>query len=140
MYLLDTCVFSDLVSRHPTPSVVEWFDAVEDERLFLSVVTIGEIKRGIDRLPVSGRRTELEAWLEKDLLDQFQGRILPIGVDIMLMWGKLNSDLESLGKKMPAIDSIIAATAIQHKLKLVTRNLRDFEAAGIKLINPWGKV
>lgn len=137
MYLLDTCVISDLVSRHPTASVVSWVDAVEEERLFLSVITIGEIKRGIDRLPVSPRRTELEAWLEKDLLEQFRGRIVPIRVDIMLTWGALYAELEAIGKKLPAIDSLIAATARRNDFILVTRNVKDFEATGVDIVDPW---
>jgi predicted nucleic acid-binding protein len=137
MYLLDTCVISDLVSRTPTPSVAEWVDGVEEERLFLSVITIGEIRKGIDRLPVTNRRRELEAWLEGELSDRFRSRLVPIDVDVMLVWGGLTARLERAGKRMPAIDSIIAATAIRHELQLVTRNTKDFEAAGIEIINPW---
>lgn len=138
MYLLDTCVISDLLSKRPTPGVVAWVDAVEEERLFISVITIGEIKRGVDRLPAARRRGELEAWLEIELPERFRGRILPIGVEVMLIWGQLNAELELNGKKMPAIDSIIAATARHHRCLLVTRNVKDFKEAGIELINPWG--
>jgi len=137
MYLLDTCVLSDLGSRDPTPSVVAWVDGVEEERLYLSVITIGEIRKGIDRLPVTNRRRELEAWLEGELSDRFRGRLVPIDVGVMLVWGALTARLERAGKTMPAIDAIIAATAIHHALQLVTRNTKDFEKAGIEIINPW---
>jgi predicted nucleic acid-binding protein len=137
MYLLDTCVISDLVSSQPTDSVVSWIDAVEEERLFLSVITIGEVKRGIDRLPVSARRRKLQAWLEQDLLEQFRGRIIPIGVDVMLTWGTLYAELERAGKKLPAVDSMIAATARRSNFVLVTRNVKDFAITGVEIIDPW---
>ncbi|HUF37651.1 MAG TPA: type II toxin-antitoxin system VapC family toxin [Anaerolineales bacterium] len=137
MYLLDTCVISDLVSKNPTPSVVAWVDSIDEERLYLSVLTIGEIKKGIDRLPVSSRRRELEDWLEGELSDRFRGRLVPIDVDVMLAWGALTAGLERAGKRMPAIDSIIAAVATRHALQLVTRNVKDFEDAGIEIIDPW---
>lgn len=137
MYLLDTCVISDLGSKTPTPSVVAWVDGVEEEHLYLSVITIGEIRKGIDRLPISNRRRELEAWLEGELSDRFRGRLVPIDVDVMLAWGELTVGLERAGKTMPAIDSIIAAVAIRHALRLVTRNVKDFDVAGIEIIDPW---
>lgn len=137
MYLLDTCVVSDLASKAPTPSVVAWIDSVEEERLNLSVITVGEIRRGIDRLPESGRRQELEEWLEAGLLNRFRGRLVPIDVEVMLGWGALTARLERTGKRMSAIDSIIAASASHYKLKLVTRNVKDFEESGVEIVNPW---
>ncbi len=136
-FLLDTCVVSELVARRPDPGLVQWVDNVVEENLFLSAITIGEIKKGIEKLAVSSRRSTLAEWLEDELLVRFQGKILPIDTAVMLAWGKLVADLEKQGKRMPAIDSLLAATALQGGLGLVTRNEDDFAHCGVVLINPW---
>lgn len=136
-YLLDTCVISELVSARPAPAVLEWMDSVETMRLFLSVLTIGEIKRGIVRLPESKRRSVLENWLEQDLLLRFHGRILLLDVPIIVTWGQLVGELEGKGRPLPAIDSLIAATALHYQLQLVTRNEKDFANTGVSILNPW---
>lgn len=135
--LLDTCVISELVATHPDPGVVEWVDGIDEERLFLSVITIGEIKKGIEKLADSERKHALAEWLEGDLLVRFADRILPIDTGVMLAWGELTADLERQGRRMPAIDSLIAATALQGKLSLVTRNEGDFANSGVDILNPW---
>lgn len=137
IYLLDTCVISELVARQPNPDVVRWIDSVDEDKLFLSAITIGEIKRGIEKLADSKRKTALAEWLEDDLLARFRDRILPIDIPVMLVWGKLASDLEKQGRPMPAIDSLIAATCLHGQLGLVTRNENDFAHSGIAVINPW---
>ena len=136
-FLLDTCVISELVARQPNPDVVRWIDSVDEDKLFLSAITIGEIKRGIEKLADSKRKTALAEWLEDDLLARFRDRILPIDIPVMLVWGKLASDLEKQGRPMPAIDSLIAATCLHGQLGLVTRNENDFAHSGIAVINPW---
>ena len=136
-YLLDTCVISELVARQPDPGVVRWVDTVDEERLFLSSITIGEIKKGIEKLVVSDRRVVLAEWLEDELLVRFRDKVLPIDTAVMLIWGKLVADLEKQGKPMPAIDSMLAATALQGKLALVTRNEGDFAHCGVAVVNPW---
>ncbi len=136
-YLLDTCVISELVAREPDPGVVKWVDSVDEEKLFLSSITIGEIKKGIEKLIVSDRREVLAEWLEDELLIRFKDKVLPIDTTVMLVWGKLVADLEKQGKPMPAIDSLLAATALQSGLTLVTRNEDDFAHCGIVLVNPW---
>jgi predicted nucleic acid-binding protein len=136
-YLLDTCVISELVARQPHPDVVEWVDSLDEERLFLSAITIGEIKKGIEKLPDSTRRGQLEEWLADSLLIRFQDRVLPIDTLVMLAWGRLAAKLEGQGKRMPAMDSLIAATALQGELHLVTRNDNDFAHSGVSVINPW---
>ncbi len=136
-YLLDTCVISELVAREPDPGVVKWVDSVDEEKLFLSSITIGEIKKGIEKLIVSDRREVLAEWLEDELLIRFKDKVLPIDTTVMLVWGKLVADLEKQGKPMPAIDSLLAATALQSGLTLVTRNEDDFAPCGIVLVNPW---
>ena len=137
IYLLDTCVISELVARQPSPSVVDWIDGVEEDRLFLSAITIGEIKKGIEKLSNSERKRALGEWLEGDLLTRFSDRILPIDTAVMLVWGKLASDLEKRGRPMPAIDSLIAATCLYGGLGLVTRNENDFAYGGVEIVNPW---
>ena len=136
-FLLDTCVISELVAMQPDPDVVQWVDGIDEERLYLSAITIGEIKKGIERLPDSRRRSTLVEWLEGDLLIRFEDRILPIDTRVMLVWGELAADLEQKGRTMPAIDSLIAAIALQGGLSLVTRNEDDFANSGVALINPW---
>jgi tRNA(fMet)-specific endonuclease VapC len=110
---------------------------VETTRLFLSALTIGEIKRGIVRLPASKRRSTLESWLEQDLSLRFHGRILPLDMPVMLTWGQLVGELEGKGRPLPAIDSLIAATALHYQLRLVTRNEKDFANTGVNVLNPW---
>ena len=136
-YLIDTCVVSELSSRQPNPAVVAWVDGIDDERMYLSVITIGEVKRGVEKLPESVRKTVLDDWLNHDLLVRFEGRILSVDAPVMLAWGTLYASLERVGRPMPAIDSLIAAQALHFKLRLVTRNVADFEASGVEIVNPW---
>jgi predicted nucleic acid-binding protein len=136
-YLLDTCVISELISRQPHPGVVDWIDGTDEERLFLSVISIGEINKGIQKLPDSRRKDALIAWLRDDLLMRFRDRVLSIDVQTMLVWGELVASLDKQGRPMPAIDSLIAAITLQGGLTLVTRNEDDFRHAGLALLNPW---
>jgi toxin FitB len=136
-FLLDTCVISELVAEQPDFHVVQWVDSIDEDKLFLSAITIGEIKRGIERLADSSRKSALAEWLEGDLLIRFTDRILPIDTPVVLVWGQLTADLEKQGRRMPAIDSLIAATCLQGRLDLVTRNESDFAHSGVTVINPW---
>ena len=136
-YLLDTCVISELVTKKPNPKVVEWVDALDDEDIYLSVITIGEIIKGIEKLPKSKRRQELHDWLKQDLLARFQGKILPLDTNVIVEWGTLSARMEITGKSMPALDSLIAATVFVNHCVLVTRNVSDFDNAGIEIVNPW---
>lgn len=136
-YLLDTCVISELVAKKPNPRVVEWVDGIEETRLHLSVITIGEIRKGIEKLASSPRRTTLREWLNDQLLVRFDERIVPIDTWAMLQWGQLTAELEAKGKPMSAMDSLIAASALARGLALVTRNEDDFKYAGISIVNPW---
>jgi len=135
--LLDTCVISELVAKKPSPGVVDFVDALDADDVYLSVITIGEIIKGIEKLPDSPCKAELRGWLQDDLLARFHGKIIPLGTDIIVEWGVLTARLEAQGKPMPAIDSLIAATALANKMTLVTRNVSDFEAAGVEILNPW---
>jgi len=136
-FLLDTCVVSELVAGQPNPGVVQWVDSMDEDRLYLSAITIGEIKKGVEKLPDSKRKSRLVAWLEEDLLIRFEDRILPIDTHVMLVWGELAANLERQGRRMPAIDSLIAAVALHGGLDLVTRNADDFANSGVTVINPW---
>lgn len=133
-YLIDTNVLSELVRPKPDAAVLNWFANTPDEALFLSVLTLGEIRKRVEKLPDLSRREKLRLWLEHDLRDWFGRRILPIDPDVADHWGRL---LAQAGRPMPAIDSLIAATARHHELRLVTRNTRDFDYAGLEVINPW---
>jgi len=136
-YLLDTNVISELISRQPNKRVVEWLDRLDPNTIYLSVITIGEIRKGIEKLPASKRRDKVREWLEADLLLRFQGRILNITTEVMLIWGELTGRLEKEGRRITAIDSLIAAIALQGNYHLVTRNEHDFQHTGVKIINPW---
>ena len=136
-YLLDTNVISELIARRPNQKVVEWLDSLDPDTIYLSVITIGEIRKGIEKLPPSKRKDAIQVWMETDLLFRFQGRIIDITADIMLIWGKLTGRLENEGKPLAALDGLIAATTLQGMFRLVTRNESDFEHTGIPIINPW---
>ena len=136
-YLLDTCVISELVALRPNQRVREWIDSIDPEAVYLSVITIGEIRKGIEKLPDSNRKSMLREWLEGELLIRFRGRILPIDLDVMLVWGQMIARLELSGKKMGAMDSLIAGIALHGSLRLVTRNEGDFQHSGVQTLNPW---
>lgn len=136
-FLLDTNVVSELAARRPEPNVTGWVQSLDPETVFLSVVTIGELNRGIQKLPDSRRKKVLANWLTGDLLVRFGERVLPLDVPVMMTWGALVARMEAGGKQIPAIDSLLAATAVQHGLALATRNVRDFQPTGISIVNPW---
>ncbi len=136
-YLLDTNVISELVARNPNPQVIAWIDALDANSVYLNVVTIGELQKGIEKLPDSSRKASLNSWLNEDLLIRFAGRVLALDVAVMLTWGELTGRLERVGRPLPAIDSMIAAVAIHHNCALVTRNEGDFKDTDVNVINPW---
>ncbi|WP_420629230.1 type II toxin-antitoxin system VapC family toxin [Candidatus Leptofilum sp.] len=136
-YLLDTCVISELAAKNPNLQVLAWIDNVPDEHIFLSVLTIGEIQRGISKLPDSNRKDSLTDWLETNLLNRFSGRFLTLDVEVTLRWGDMVASLEKMGRPLPAIDSLFAAQALTYKMTFVTRNVKDFIDTGVNLLNPW---
>ena len=133
-YLLDTNVLSELRRKNPDPGVVEWFTNRPASTLFLSVLTLGELRKGIEEILDPIRSAALTDWLETDVSSFFTGRILAIDAELADTWGRLTANHPS---SLPAIDSLLAATAAKHGLSIVTRNARDFEGLGIKVINPW---
>lgn len=136
-YLLDTCVVSELIKAKSDNNVINWIETIEEERLFLSVLTLGEIEKGIAKLPLSLRKSNLKTWLEQDLVLRFENRILNITPEIARYWGDLQGELEKQGKPMPIIDGLIATTALVHDLILVTRNVNDVERSGVSILNVW---
>jgi predicted nucleic acid-binding protein len=136
-FLLDTCVLSDLVSKRPNPDVKRWIDSLDPDRIHLSVVTIGEIQKGIEKLSDSGKKEALRSWLKDDLLVRFRDQLVMLDVNVLLQWGTLVSRLEAKGTPMPAMDSLLAATALQGHFVLVTRNESDFLRSAVQIHNPW---
>lgn len=133
-YLLDTNVLSELWRKTPHPGVVDWVASKSAASLYLSVLTLGELRKGIEGLADASRRQTLVDWLENELPHFFAGRLLPIDLAVADRWGRL---LAAAGRPLPAIDSLLGATAAQHGLRMVTRNTRDFAALGVEVINPW---
>lgn len=135
-YLLDTCVISELVKLAPNPKIIEWLNQEPSESLFLSVITIGEVRKGLTRLPDSKRKERLSGWLNT-LLEDYAERILPIDLKVAETWGFIQGNAEKAGTPMSSIDSLIAATSYTHNLILATRNESDFIPGNIPIINPW---
>ncbi len=136
-YLLDTNTVSELTRPHPDTGIVSWLAATDEHLVFLSVVTIAEVRYGIDRLPPGRRRAALEAWLSVDLLDRFAGRILAVDTPIADRWGRLVSMCQGVGRPIGGMDAFLAATADCHELTLVTRNVAHFAALNLPIICPW---
>jgi predicted nucleic acid-binding protein len=136
-FLLDTNCVSELVRAKPEPNVLEWMEAADETLLHLSVLTLGEIRKGIALLPQSRRRTHLETWLELELQARFAGRILSVDASIADRWGLLAAEAKREGRSLSAIDGLLAATAIHHNLTIVTRNVIDFANAQVPIMNPW---
>ncbi|MGA2297351.1 MAG: type II toxin-antitoxin system VapC family toxin [FCB group bacterium] len=136
-YLIDTNVLSELLKNEPDINVVKWINKCQQSDLFISVLTLGEIKKGIQKLVTSRKKVQLSKWLENDLIKKFGKNIIKIDLPISLRWGIINAQAEEAGKNIPVIDSLIAATAIEYNLTLVTRNVKDFSQTNCKLFNPW---
>ncbi|MCM2256038.1 MAG: type II toxin-antitoxin system VapC family toxin [Vicinamibacteria bacterium] len=133
-YLLDTNVISELVRPRPSRSVQRWVQAIPDTALHLSVLSLGEIRRGVEGVTDAARRERLRVWLEQDLPDWFEGRLLPVDAAVADRWGRLVAEA---GRPLAAVDSLLAATALHHGLRLVTRNTNDFRFEGLDVIDPW---
>lgn len=133
-YLIDTNVLSELRRKSPDPGVVAWFSQRPPATLYLSVLTLGEIRKGIEGVDDEGRRQSLIDWLETDLPTFFTGRILGVDGAVADRWGRLAA---AAGRPLSAIDSLLAATALEHDLVLVTRNTKDFSGLPVQIFNPW---
>ena len=136
-FLLDTNVLSELIKPKPDRRVVDWIESTDEDMLFLSVLTLGEIRKGIGALHPGARRAKLEAWLESGLRPRFAGRILPIDESVADRWGAISGSAAAAGKPVPVIDGLLAATALDHNLTLVTRNTADVMGTGVAVFSPW---
>ena len=134
-YLIDTKVISELRRKQPDANVVAWFERRTPQSLFLSVLTLGEIRKGIERLIDAKRRQILVDWLQVELPTFFLGRVLSVDAPVADRWGRLQGEAS---RSLPAIDGLLAATALQHDLTLVTQNVKDFQDLGVNIVNPWG--
>lgn len=134
--LIDTCVLSEVQRKRGSTQVRARFAAIPDKEVFLSVLTLGELRKGIDKLRTSEKKRSLSAWCNQLVLAAGD-RILPIDHDTAVIWGEVTAKCEKKGRSIPAIDGLIAATALRHGLHLMTRNVADFEPTGVMLINPW---
>ena len=133
-YLLDTNVLSETWKTNPDKNVIEWLKAIPSEKLFISVLSIGEIRRGIELLPTGQKRKKLLSWLEEELPIQFSDNILAINLEVAERWGFLTATIK---RTLPTIDGLLAATAFTHNMKMVTRNEKDFNIDGLEVINPF---
>jgi predicted nucleic acid-binding protein len=136
-FLLDTNVISELIKPTPDPTVTRWIDATDESLLWLSVLTLGEIRKGITLLPNASRRISLETWLDHELALRFADRILAIDQTVADRWGWIAAKALAAKSPLPVIDGLLAATALRHNLTLVTRNIRDVAATGVAVFNPW---
>ncbi|MEB3323629.1 MAG: type II toxin-antitoxin system VapC family toxin [Synechococcaceae cyanobacterium] len=133
-YLIDTNVISELRRREPEPRVMQWFERRPAGLLYLSVLSLGEIRRDVEKLNGGDRQQALRTWLEQELPAFFAGRVLPIDGAVAHRWGRL---MAQMGRPLPAIDSLLAATALEHNLVLITRNLKDVAGLPVAVANPW---
>lgn len=136
MFLIDTSVSSESGKPIPDERVLDWLRVTPSPQLFLSAVSVGEHRHGAERLPSSWRRTLLEGWIEQ-LLIEFRGRILPVGIEIADRWGRLSAANKAVGREIGVADTLIGATAEVHGLTVVTRNVRHFRHLTVAVLNPW---
>ena len=136
-WLLDTCVISEATKLLPNPRVLAWINAQEEATLYLSVITLGELHKGVAKLPDSRKRRELTKWVNEELTERFTGRILPVDEQVATVWGNLQAQADKSGKPLPTLDTFIAATAQVHELTIVTRNTPHMRASGVAIFDPW---
>src|SRR5258708_714794 len=136
-FLLDTNCISELVRPKPEPRVIDWMEAADEAMLYLSVLTVGEIRKGLAGLAQGKRRTHLETWLEVELQARFAGRVVPIDAAIAHRWGLIAAEAKRKGKSLSVIDGLLAATALHHNLTVVSRNVSDFMNTQVQVLNPW---
>ena len=136
-WLLDTSVISELIKNKAQRSVLDWVEGCDEQSLFLSVLTLGELQKGVAKLPPSKKKEFLQSWISSDLIQRFRGRILSVDEEVALVWGRIQGEAERRGRPMPAIDGLIAATALAHQLTVVTRNSSDMEQSRVSVFNPW---
>jgi predicted nucleic acid-binding protein len=135
-FLLDTNAVSEWVKPRPNPGLIHWIESADEDRVFLSVISLAELRYGVERMPGGARRSRLEQWLRNELPLRFEGRILPVDPNVAEAWGKTVSRSEAMGRPIGVMDAFLAATAEVHRLTLVTRNISDFPTLKT-VLNPW---
>jgi predicted nucleic acid-binding protein len=136
-FLLDTNVVSDWVKPHPDAGVVAWLADADEDRVFISVITLAELRHGVERLPRGARRNRLDEWLTEQVPARFESRVLSVNAEVASVWGQLMVRRQAVGRPIATMDAFIAATALCHNMTLVTRNVADFAALDVCLLNPW---
>lgn len=136
-FLLDTNVISEGAKPHPDPAIMRWLGSVDEDQLFLSVISLAELRHGVERLEAGRRRAALDQWLSDELPARFDGRLLMADVATADHWGRVVARAQANGRPIGAMDAFLAATAEQHEMTLVTRNVSDFANIGVRLFNPW---
>ncbi|MBN2189544.1 MAG: type II toxin-antitoxin system VapC family toxin [Chitinispirillaceae bacterium] len=136
-YLIDTCVVSELIKDKPDRRVAKWIDGCDEESLYLSVLTIGEIRKGIAKLNAGARKSLLQKWLDSDLRQRFLGRVLPVSEAVAVAWGDIQGRAEAAGAPLPTIDGLLGATAIVHRCAIATRDESGIAPTGAPVVNPW---
>jgi predicted nucleic acid-binding protein len=138
-FLLDTNVVSEWVKPRPNPAVVSWMADLDEDRVFLSVVSLAEIRGGVEQLPAGARRNRLTSWLVEELPSRFEGRVLDVDREVADQWGVLTARSRKHGTNLSSMDAFMAATAAVHSLTLVTRNVSDFAGLELRVLNPWNE-
>ncbi len=139
-YLLDTNIISEFVSKKPNQKVLDYVNSLDENDVYLSVITIGEIRFGIEKLDEEQQFKKIKIlsdWLDNDLMQRFEGRIVDIDKQTMLQWGEINGQLQKIGRPMPIMDSLIASTCVANGFVLITRNTKDFYSFEMEMINPF---
>lgn len=136
-FLLDTCVVSEMVSKKPEEKVLTWLEGIDEFRLYLSVLTLGELHQGVAELKPGPRQRQLDEWIDRDLRARFGERVLPVSEAVATRWGRLSGEARRRGESMPVIDSLLGVTALVHGLTFATRNTRDVQGTGARVFDPW---
>ncbi len=136
-FLLDTCVISEVIKPKPNKKVVAWLRQKKEENLYLSVLTFGEIEKGIEKSADKRRKNKLRLWVEEDLKERFEGRIFPVDMLVASRWGEIQGQSETAGRPLPSIDGLIAVTGLVNNCIVVTRNISDMQQSSVELYSPW---
>jgi len=135
-FLLDTNAVSEWVKPRPNPGLMKWMESADEDRVFVSVISLAELRYGVERMPAGSRRSRIEQWLQHELPLRFERRILPVDTQVAELWGQTVARSEAVGRPIGVMDAFLAATAETYELTLVTRNLSDFPLLKA-VLNPW---
>ncbi|MBW1723528.1 MAG: type II toxin-antitoxin system VapC family toxin [Deltaproteobacteria bacterium] len=136
-YILDTCIISEIVKPKPRLKVINWLRSQNENNLYISVLTLGELHKGLEKIRDKRKKKKIHLWIEQDLRERFRDKILPIDARVAMIWGQVQGRTEQSGRGMPTIDGLIAATGLAFNMVVATRNISDMEASGVALFNPW---